>query len=60
MSQDLEELTAKGRLLEKMNLLHLKRALTPKIRDQELLTHPLVYCTWISEFTKQDVTESEF
>ncbi len=30
--------------------LHLKRALTPKIRDQEVLTHPLAYCTWITEY----------
>ncbi len=36
--------------------LHLKRALTPKIRDQEILA----YCTWITEFEKQDVIESEF
>jgi hypothetical protein len=40
--------------------LHLKRALKPKIRDQEVLTHPLAYCTWITEFTKQDVIESEY
>ncbi len=40
--------------------LHLKRALTPKIRDQEVLTRPLAYCTWITEFAKQDVNESKF
>ncbi len=47
-------------LLELSENLHLKRALTPKIRDQEVLTHPLAYCTWITEFAKQDVNESEF
>ncbi len=30
--------------------LHLKRVLTPKICDQEVLTHPLAYCTWIGGF----------
>jgi hypothetical protein len=43
-----------------VHIFRLKRALTPKIRGQECLTHPLAYCTWITEFTDQDVDESEF